>query len=41
AYLEKALGVDEEIALKDSCRIEHVISNESFGKIKTWLQENE
>lgn len=29
-----ALGVDEKIALEDACRIEHVISEESFEKIK-------
>ena len=28
------LGVDEEIASNDACRIEHVISDESFAKIK-------
>ncbi len=29
-----ALGVDETIALQDACRIEHVISEQSFEKIK-------
>ena len=29
------LGVDSEIAAKDACRIEHVISPESFQAIKT------
>ncbi|KAB1437839.1 metal-dependent transcriptional regulator [Candidatus Galacturonibacter soehngenii] len=28
------LGVDEEIALEDACKIEHVISKESFDAIK-------
>ncbi|OGO93266.1 MAG: DtxR family transcriptional regulator [Clostridiales bacterium GWF2_38_85] len=28
------LGVDEETAVNDACRIEHVISPESFNKIK-------
>ena len=28
------LGVDEDIAAQDACRIEHVISRESFQKIK-------
>lgn len=28
------LGVDPEIAVKDACRIEHIISNESFQAIK-------
>lgn len=29
-----ALGVDPEIAAEDACRIEHVLSNESFDAIK-------
>ncbi len=29
-----SLGVDEKIALEDACRIEHVISKESFAAIK-------
>ena len=28
------LGVDPEIATEDSCKIEHVISDETFAKIK-------
>jgi Mn-dependent DtxR family transcriptional regulator len=36
-YLTEALDVDHEIALQDACRIEHVISAESFGRIKAWL----
>lgn len=31
------LGVDEKIALEDACRIEHVISKESFQAIKKHL----
>lgn len=30
-----SLGVDEKIAAEDACRIEHVISKESFEAIKT------
>ena len=30
----KQLGVSEEIALEDACKIEHVISKESFESIK-------
>lgn len=33
-----ALGVSEETARQDACRIEHVISAESFGKIKEHVQ---
>ena len=29
-----SLGVNEEIASQDACRIEHVISDETFEKIK-------
>lgn len=32
-----SLGVDAEIAAKDACRIEHVISKESFQAIKNTL----
>ncbi len=35
-----ALGVDEETALDDSCKIEHVISERSFRKIKEHLQNH-
>lgn len=39
-YLQEALQIDEEIAVADACRIEHVISQESFEKIKAWIEEN-
>ena len=29
-----ALGVREEVAAEDACRIEHVLSDESFEAIK-------
>lgn len=32
------LGVDKEIALEDACRLEHVISKESFDAIKNHIQ---
>ncbi|MBQ7760920.1 MAG: metal-dependent transcriptional regulator [Clostridia bacterium] len=31
------LGVSQEVALEDSCKIEHAISEESFEKIKEFL----
>lgn len=31
------LGVDEKIATEDACRIEHVISKESFEAIKKYV----
>ena len=34
-----AIGVDEEIALEDSCKIEHDISMEAFEKLKAYLIE--
>ena len=37
--LLSALGVDPEIAAEDACRIEHVISRESFEAIKNHLKE--
>ena len=33
------LGVDEEIAVEDACRIEHVLSFESFEAIKKHICE--
>ncbi len=38
-YLIKTLGVPEEIAAQDACRIEHVISEQSFEKIKQFINE--
>ncbi len=35
----KQLGVDEEIAAADACRMEHVISNESFEAIKRHITD--
>lgn len=39
-FLEMTLGVNSDIALQDSCRIEHVISDESFECIKKYTQKN-
>lgn len=35
-----SLGVDEETASEDACKIEHVISHESFDAIKKYLSDN-
>ena len=35
-----ALGVDEEIASKDACRLEHNLSKEAFGRIKEHYYKN-
>ena len=34
------LGVDPDIAAEDACRIEHVVSEESFAAIKRHVTEN-
>jgi len=34
-----ALGVDEETAYEDSCKIEHDLSKESFEKIKEYYEK--
>ena len=34
-----ALGVDHEIAAEDACRIEHVISKESFDALKNHIKK--
>ena len=38
-YLVLSLGVDREIADKDACRIEHIISRESFNSIKEMVEK--
>ncbi len=34
------LGVDPEVASEDACRIEHVISKESFNALRQYLKDN-
>ena len=34
-----ALGVDEDTAYEDSCKIEHDISRQTFDKLKEYLHE--
>ena len=34
-----ALGVNRETAVEDACRIEHVVSSESFAAIKKHVTE--
>lgn len=38
-YLLKMLGVDENTAEEDACRLEHVISQKSFEKIKECVKK--
>lgn len=33
------IGVNEEIALKDACKIEHVISDDTISAIKNFLKD--
>lgn len=40
AELLEKLGVDKITAAKDACRIEHVISPESFAAIKKFFNDN-
>lgn len=40
-YLITTLGIDTDTAGKDACRIEHVISEESFQKMKEFVFKNE
>ena len=35
-----ALGIDEKTAAQDACRMEHVISPESFAAIKNYVTKN-
>ena len=35
-----ALGVDEETAASDACKIEHVISDQTFACLKAFLQNH-
>ena len=34
-----SIGVDADIAAEDACRIEHVISGQSFEAIKKYIAE--
>lgn len=40
-FLECSLGLDHETAEKDACRIEHIISPETFRRIKTYVADAE
>lgn len=35
-----SLGVPEDIAKKDACKMEHIISNESYAAIKDYIKAN-
>lgn len=35
-FFENVLGVDHDIASHDACKIEHIISEESYGRLKAF-----
>ena len=37
-FLNRILGVSQEVADTDACRIEHIISAETFEKIKAYVE---
>jgi len=37
-FLHVVLGVDEKTAQEDACRIEHIISDQTFAKMKSRLE---
>ena len=39
-FINEVLGVPEEVAEKDACRIEHIISPETFNGIKNMLEKS-
>jgi len=39
-FLVMTLGVSDEIASADACRIEHFLSSESFSKIREYVEKN-
>ena len=38
-FLQMTLGVDAQTAVQDSCRIEHIISEESFSRIRSYVAD--
>ena len=40
-YFTEVLGVEKTIADRDACRIEHVMSEETFSRLKAALEETE
>ncbi|MDD4316875.1 MAG: metal-dependent transcriptional regulator [Clostridia bacterium] len=39
-YLQSSLGIDEQTAEKDACRIEHIISQQTFDAMKNYFDKN-
>lgn len=40
-YLVLTLGIDEAAAARDACRIEHVISTETFDRVREYVEAAE
>ncbi|MDR0663793.1 MAG: metal-dependent transcriptional regulator [Spirochaetaceae bacterium] len=40
AFLQEKLGVSEENAETDACKMEHVLSEETFKKLKSFVRRN-
>ena len=40
-FLEDVLGISADTAAADACRIEHIISEETFDHIKSFLNEQD
>ncbi|WP_040197317.1 metal-dependent transcriptional regulator [Candidatus Soleaferrea massiliensis] len=38
-FLMLTLGVDSETADEDACRIEHIISEKTFDRMREWVQK--
>lgn len=38
--LFRMMGVSEEMAAEDACRVEHDLSQETFERIRTFVQQN-
>lgn len=38
-FFESVLGVDKETSEHDACKIEHIISEESYGKLKKFVSD--
>jgi DtxR family Mn-dependent transcriptional regulator len=41
SYLERSLGLSHDEAVKNACRMEHVISSEMLDAVKRYLQEEQ
>jgi len=40
-FLTETLGVSEKNAEEDACRIEHILSDETYSKLKSFIEKIE